>query len=142
MSRATDNRLCIPPVAAAAGRRPISLIRAQRIRELFLCWHLAMCLRLEWRARLDPIGTFELAFDLGGSALTKSERADLAEALHQELAEPEPVETTAMLDAAGRWFCRLRLPTDEDELLAGPPLRARVTGIHLGSSPSPKRRPG
>jgi hypothetical protein len=110
-------------------------MRAERTRELFMCWHLAFCLRLEWRARIDPIGTFELVFDLGGGALTKGERADLLRALHEELADPEPVETTAMLEAAGRWFCRLRLPMDEDELLAGPPLRARVAGIHPGFSP-------
>jgi len=120
MNRATDSRPCVAPVLTDGGTRPISLIRARRTCELYLCWHLALCVLLEWRARLDPVATFGFVLDLGGAALTVAERADLLQELRRELAEPEPLGTTAMLEAAGRWFCELRLPRDEEELRRRP----------------------
>jgi len=93
---------------------------------MFLIWHMGYSLLLDWRGRVDPIGTFELMVDLTGGALSKRKRAALLRGLREDLREPEPLESTAMLEAIGRWFCRLQLPKDEEELMAGGPLRLRL----------------
>lgn len=130
MRRAADAKPCVAPLLPEThAERPLSLIRARRMGELFLLWNLALAVLLEWRARLDPIAAIELVLDVGGEAISGSERAALGDALTEHLAEPEPPQTIAILDAAGRWFCRLELPDNEAELLDGRPLLLRLRDV-------------
>lgn len=118
------------PAACAGGGRgigqPLSFLRATRARELVLLWHLAASVIFEWQARLDPIGTLALELDLGGGALSLRERSALLEAVAEEFANPQPMESPAMLEAAGRWYWPVALPEDEDELMGRMPLRLRI----------------
>lgn len=126
MRRTADADLRIASSApGAASTRALSIRRAARLRELILLWHFAGSLIIEWQARLDPIGTLAVELDLGRGMLTSEERSALLEVLAEECADPRPPGSPAMLEAAGRWYCRLLLPADEDELMERTPLRLR-----------------
>lgn len=61
--------------------------------------------------------------------MSKRGRAQLAADVGEEAAaEREAPSTTAMLEAATRWFCHLDLPESEEELWDHPPLFRRISG--------------
>jgi hypothetical protein len=101
--------------------RPASPLKAARTGELYLLWHFAFALLLEWQFRDDSLATLKLMTDVGGPAKSRRDRAAVVEALAAALSDDihEPPPTAAMLEAATRWFCALRLPRNEEELWAG-----------------------
>jgi hypothetical protein len=104
------------------------MLRAARTGEMFLLCHLAFWLSLQRRLRSDPLDTIGALVDLARGALGPGDRTALRQALAEELADPEPPESPVMLEAAGRWFCGLALPVDDDELMKELPLLQRRGG--------------
>lgn len=100
--------------------RPVSPLRARRTAALYLTCHFALCLLLEWRFLVEPMEVVGLMVDIGGPAMSRSERARIAKAL-AAMSEGgdcgSPPNPGLLLDRT-RWFCQLRLPSSEDELLA------------------------
>jgi hypothetical protein len=143
MSRAAEARLNVPPpqLAPDASRRPASLFRAARTRELYLVWHFGYALRLEWQFWIDPLATLRLLADVAAPAMSRRDRAAVAEAMTEVLADEthEPRPTPAMLEAATRWFCGLRRPADEGNPWTLQPLARADAGPTGGGSFEPFR---
>ncbi len=89
---------------------------------MWLLWHFSALLRLNWRFRADPLETLHFVADLGWPLMSKRARSDCAEMLSKALKDDdlEAPATTAMLEAATRWFCLLDLPRTTEGLWAGP----------------------
>jgi hypothetical protein len=102
---------------------PLAPVQAQRTAELRLAYGFATALLLHWRSRTDTaiVGRFA---GWAAPGLSQSLRREVAEAVELDLTEgsTQALVSTAMLEAATRWYVGLRLPRTRLELWSGPPL--------------------
>ena len=113
----------------------ISPSRTTRVEELWLLWHFAGTIRLNWRMLVKPLDTLEMVTDVAGPMMSKKIKAELSVELSEarayddsESAEPDALRASAaMLFAATSWICRLELPRRAEDLWAEPPLADRTT---------------
>jgi hypothetical protein len=113
----------------------ISPSRTTRVEELWLLWHFAGTIRLNWRMLVEPLDTLEMVTDVAGPMMSKKIKAELSVELSEARAcddsrpaEPDALQASAaMLFAATNWICRLEFPRRAEDLWAEPPLADRTT---------------
>jgi hypothetical protein len=88
---------------------PMSPAQARRAREIWLIFCFTATLWLQWRARLDAMGTMAMMVAVGGPAIGKKEAAEMFGADAEDPEDDGREPTIAMLLAATRWVLALDL---------------------------------
>lgn len=115
----------------------ISPSRTTRVEEMWLLWHFAGIIRLNWRMLVAPLDTLQMVTDVAGPMMPKKVKTELSVELSEARAcddseseeSDESRASAALLYAATRWFCRLDLPKCAEDLWAGPLLASRTRAL-------------
>lgn len=116
----------VRPPSIPRSRQSIGPHRTARTEELFLVWHLAGMLRLDWElSTLDPVSAIDHIRGFAAATIKSHQREQLRDLLSEITSlqwYPAEAPQTQMLLAATRWLCGFALPCTMDDLWFGPPV--------------------